>query len=59
LLLQRELAVYSTKETAIRKTRMAPTKEPINHFFIIVDFGLRIKGRNLFYVLQVELLTGF
>jgi hypothetical protein len=33
--------------------------EPINHFFIIVDFGLGIKGRNLFHLLQVELLTGF
>jgi hypothetical protein len=25
---------------------------------MIVDFGLGIKGRNLFYLLQVELLTG-
>jgi hypothetical protein len=34
------------------KMMIAPTKEPINHFFIIVDFGLKIKGKNLFQCLQ-------
>jgi hypothetical protein len=27
-------------------------------FFIVIDFGLGIKGRNLFHLLQEELLTG-
>jgi hypothetical protein len=34
---------------------MAPNKS----FFIIVDFGLGIKGRNIFFLLQVKLLTSF
>jgi hypothetical protein len=41
------------------KTIRLPTRAPMISFFIVVDFGLGIKGRNFIQFLQVNLLTGF